>query len=133
MTNNEIKPYTGHRPIQALHLAYVDRWVKVLNRPVLVGEFEVQQDDPNGATFQDQLTGLMAPRATAGPAGRARASGACARRLGTAPSTPRATTSRTSSPAPPTVMRPVLPFVYAAIVLTSAATIAVLLCLQMAA
>ena len=62
MTNNEIKPYTGTSASQALHLAYADRWVKVLNRPVLVGEFEVQQDDPNGATFQDQLTGLMAQK-----------------------------------------------------------------------
>ena len=59
MTNGQLSPYTGTKADQAAHLAYVDRWVKVMHRPVLVGEFEVQEDDPNGVAFQDQLTDLM--------------------------------------------------------------------------
>ena len=59
MVNSASKTYVGTIADQAAHLAYVDRWVNVLHRPVLVGEFEVQEDDPNGPLFQDQLTGLM--------------------------------------------------------------------------
>lgn len=59
MTNGQLNPYIGTKADQAAHLAYVDRWVNVLHRPVLVGEFEVQADDPNGVAFQDQLTDLM--------------------------------------------------------------------------
>ena len=57
--NPDFHDYVGTKADQALHLAYVDRWVKVLNRPVIVGEFEVPADDANGAHYQDELTELM--------------------------------------------------------------------------
>ena len=62
MTNNGIDDYQGTSADQAAHLAYVDRWVKTLKRPVIVGEFEAQATDPHGSVFQDQLTTLMAQK-----------------------------------------------------------------------
>ncbi len=59
MANSNFSDYTGTKADQALHLAYVDRWVKVLNRPVIVGEFEVPWNQTNGVQYQDDLTDLM--------------------------------------------------------------------------
>ena len=60
-----VDDYTGTEADQALHLAYVDRWVKVLNRPVIVGEFEVPADRcqrravPGSAHRPDARQGLQ--------------------------------------------------------------------------
>jgi Cellulase (glycosyl hydrolase family 5) len=69
MVNANIEPYAGTLADQKAHLAYVLRWRKVLNRPILVGEFEVPADgyvDTNGAVagngsaFVEQMLQLFA-------------------------------------------------------------------------
>jgi hypothetical protein len=58
-TNDHIWPYAGTYASQKAHLAFVLRWRTVLNRPIIVSEWEARADDPNATTYGTQLLLLM--------------------------------------------------------------------------